>query len=75
MPNLNGTGPQGQGSMSGRGRGRCRNIKTTQVEKPESQNMETKNVIYGLGRGGRPRGAGELGNRSGGGSGKGQNRG
>lgn len=53
MPNLDGTGPQGQGSLSGRKRGRC-----TGTEKADTQNQssENKEVIYGLGRGGIPRG-------------------
>ncbi len=52
MPNLNGTGPQGQGPLTGRRSGRCRD-----TEKAEAQNKssESKEVIYGLGRGGRPR--------------------
>ena len=68
MPNLDGTGPQGQGPLSGRKRGRCRGN-----EKTDSQNQsaENKEVIYGLGRGGRPRGGGGLGN----GQGQGRRRG
>lgn len=72
MPNLNGTGPLGQGAMTGRRRGRCKDAQS--VKTPEQSN-EDKEVIYGLGRGGRPRGVGGLGNRFGGGSGKGQGRG
>ncbi len=58
MPNLNGTGPQGQGPLTGRRSGRCRD-----TEKAEAQNKssESKEVIYGLGRGGRPRGGGGFG--------------
>ena len=75
MPNFDGTGPQGQGAMTGRRRGRCSDEQKTQVEKPDSQSAETKDIVYGLGRGGRPRGGGGLGNRFGGGNGKGQGRG
>ena len=75
MPNLNGTGPQGQGAMTGRKRGRCKNNQTLQTEKTTEQTAENKEVVYGLGRGGRPRGGGGMGNRFGGGSGKGQGRG
>ena len=57
MPNLDGTGPQGQGAMTGRKRGRCRVIEKNQIEKTEN-----KNVVYGLGRGGIPRGSGGFGN-------------
>ena len=75
MPNLNGTGPQGQGAMTGRRRGRCKDTQSTQTEKSENQAAEKKEVVYGLGRGGKPRGGGGLGNHHGGGSGKGQGRG
>ncbi len=57
MPNLDGTSPQGQGAMTGRKRGRCRVIEKDQIEKTENQN-----VVYGLGRGGKPRGGGGFGN-------------
>ncbi len=40
MPNMNGTGPRGQGSRTGRGLGKCANGSNHEV----SQN-------YGLGRG------------------------
>ena len=62
MPNLDGTGPQGQGAMTGRRRGRCRDTETKQIEKTENQNIESNNVVYGLGRGGRPHGGGGFGN-------------
>ena len=56
MPNMDGTGPQGQGPMSGGRRGRCRNmqLQNTQAAK---QTEETKEVM-GVGRSGRPRGGG-----------------
>ena len=67
MPNLDGTGPQGQGPLTGRRRGRCRDS-----EKSESKrNDEKRDVIIGLGRGGRPRGGGGLGK----GQGQGRRRG
>ena len=62
MPNFDGTGPQGQGAMTGRKRGHCRDIETKQNEKTENQNVENNNIVYGLGRGGRPRGGGGFGN-------------
>jgi hypothetical protein len=52
--------------MTGRRRGRCRDTQTTQTEKSAGKSSENKEVVYGLGRGGRPRGGGQ-GNRSGGG--------
>lgn len=52
MPNFDGTGPQGQGPLTGRKRGRCKNPKRT------DQNGE---IIYGRGRGGRTRGGDEFG--------------
>ena len=75
MPNFNGTGPQGEGAMTGRKRGRCKETKTIQTEKTTDQSAENKEVVYGLGRGGKPRGGGGLGNHHGGGKGKGQGRG
>ena len=53
MPNLNGTGPLGQGSMTGRKSGNCNKSISTQSDKSESQSVENKEIIYGLGRGGR----------------------
>jgi hypothetical protein len=75
MPNFNGTGPQGEGAMTGRKRGRCKDTQTTQTEKTTEQSVENKEVVYGLGRGGKPRGRGGLGNHHGGGKGKGQGKG
>lgn len=55
MPNLNGTGPRGQGPLSGRRVGCCRDCeKSKTINKTE----EIQEVIYGLGCGGRPRGGG-----------------
>jgi len=56
MPNLDGTGPQGQGPMTGRKRGRCRNLQTQNTQTTK-QTDETKGIL-GVGRGGRPRGGG-----------------
>ena len=72
MPNFNGTGPQGEGAMTGRKRGRCKETKTMQTEKTTDQSAGNKEVVYGLGRGGKPRGGGGLGNHHGGGKSKGQ---
>ena len=62
MPNLDGTGPQGQGTMTGRKRGHCNDTKTKQTEKSENKSTENKEVAAWLGRGGRPRGGGGFGN-------------
>jgi hypothetical protein len=75
MPSFDGTGPLGQGAMTGRRRGRCRDTQTAQTDKISEQAGENKEVIYGLGRGGRPRGGSGLGNRFGGGYGQGRGRG
>ncbi|MFH1195826.1 MAG: DUF5320 domain-containing protein [bacterium] len=78
MPNLDRTGPQGQGAMTGRRRGRCANTQTLQTEKSDAQTVETKEEILGLGRGGRPRGGGGFGFGGGGGrkrQGRGRGRG
>jgi len=70
MPNLNGTGPKGQGAMNGRKKGRCKDTKTTQTEKLEIQSTENKKVDAKPGDGGKPRGGGK-----GKGQGKGRGRG
>jgi hypothetical protein len=61
--------------MTGRKRGRCNDIKATQTEKSTEQSAEKKEVVYGLGRGGKPRGGGGLGNGSGKGQGRSRGRG
>jgi hypothetical protein len=71
MPNLDGTGPQGQGSMTGGKRGRCRNPQLKNI-RPSGPNSETREEP-GIGRGGRPRGGGQ-GSRYGGSKRKGQGR-
>jgi len=58
MPRFDGTGPLGQGSMTGRGLGKCNPANTDE------------NVIYGVGRGGIPYGGGR-GRAFGGGRGRG----
>jgi len=58
MPNLDGTGPQGKGPLTGRRRGRCRDNQTTQVEKSENTSIEYREDVYGLGRGRRLHGGG-----------------
>lgn len=55
MPNFDGTGPQGQGSLTGRRRGRCRDNENSNKK---NQSAENKEIVYGIGRGGRPRGGG-----------------
>jgi hypothetical protein len=69
MPNLDGTGPIGHGKMTGGRRGRCRNSVITNNENTGNQTTENNEIVYGIGRGGRQRGAGGFGNRFGGGSG------
>ncbi len=53
MPNLDRTGPKGQGPMTGGRRGRCRNSQS-QTTKQTGEQKE----IQGVGRGGKPRGGG-----------------
>ena len=69
MPNFDGTGSMGQGAMTGRRRGRC---KETGKADTQNQSTENKEIIYGLGRGGKPRCGEVSGNRFGGGFGNGQ---
>jgi hypothetical protein len=55
MPNFDGTGPQGKGSLTGRRRGRCRDNENSNQQ---DQSAENKEIIYGIGLGGSPRGGG-----------------
>ncbi len=62
MPNRDGTGPMGQGPRSGGRRGAC-------AGKENNANTENGgNTVFGIGKGGRPRGGGK-GNCFGGGKG------
>jgi hypothetical protein len=66
MPNLDRTGPRGEGLMTGRRLGKC-----GEKSKEKDLSREERDERLGLGRGGRPRGLG-LGRR--GGRGLGRNR-
>lgn len=74
MPNFDRTGPQGQGSMTGKRRGLCLNSKTQNTDKSENKSEINSEVVLGLGRGGKPRGGGGIGNCFGNASGKGGGR-
>jgi hypothetical protein len=66
MPNLDGTGPQGQGAMTGRRRGRCVSNKTNISESQDKEIVQEQNNEStpgqgfggGFGRGRRRRGGG-----------------
>ncbi|HUU74540.1 MAG TPA: DUF5320 domain-containing protein [Methanoregulaceae archaeon] len=69
MPGFNGTGPMGRGSRSGRGYGYCLPTRATDsientendegTEVPQQKTLSHEAVgIYGVGRGGIPRGCG-----------------
>ncbi len=65
MPGMNGTGPMGQGPMTGGGFGKC-----------GTGTASGNNPLLGIGRGGAPRGCGRgLGFGSGRGMGRGMGRG
>lgn len=64
MPAFNGRGPRGQGPRTGGGFGYC---------PPAPEDMYGGDVVYGVGRGGRPRGGGR-GRGFGGGRGRGRGR-
>lgn len=67
MPNLDKTGPMGKGSQTGRGMGNCNTENSIKEEAKE---------VFGLGRGGQPRGLGRgLGKGQGRGCGRGLGRG
>jgi len=69
MPNIDGTGPSGQGPMTGGKRGRCRKLQSQNIQ-TEKQTGEAKEIL-GVGRGGKPCGGGQ-GNCYGGGKREGQ---
>ncbi len=58
MPNLDVTGPQGHGPLTGRRRGRCNDSEKSEAL---NKNEEKSEIIYGLGRGGRPCGGAGFG--------------
>lgn len=58
MPNLDHTKSFGQGPSTGRRRAWCAKNVTVQATPSETKSEETKEVLYGVGRGGRPYGGG-----------------
>ena len=52
MPNRNGTGPEGKGSLTGRGLGNCNPQESTNEEKPRRRGFGNR---WLLGRGNRRR--------------------
>lgn len=58
MPNLNQTGPFGQEPLTGKRRSHCANTATVQTAPAEIKTEDKKEVLYGVGRGGRPYGGG-----------------
>ncbi|HPI36571.1 MAG TPA: DUF5320 domain-containing protein [Ignavibacteriaceae bacterium] len=58
MPGFDKTGPEGQGPMTGRKRGMCREEVKETKEQSSTQSSSEKEVLYGVGRGGRPYGGG-----------------
>lgn len=66
MPNLNGTGPAGQGPMTGRRMGRCK------APVSDQQQAGANNDYIPYGRGGRGPGMGRCGGGRGRGAGRGQ---
>jgi hypothetical protein len=72
MPNFDGKGLQGQGSLTGRRRGRCADNENSNQQ---NESAENKEIIYGLGRGGRPCGGGGFGQGQKGQQGQGRRRG
>lgn len=58
MPGFDKTGPMGQGPMTGRRRGYCYNPQPPEKTDSETNTTNEKNIIWGVGRGGRPRGGG-----------------
>jgi len=59
MPNLDGTGPNGRGSLTGRRRGHCRDDKKNQTEVADNNISNKGETVFGFGRSrGRRRGQG-----------------
>jgi hypothetical protein len=59
MPNQDKTGPSGQGFFAGRRRGRWFDTQPVREAGAESRPEGTKEIMYGVGRGGKPRGGGQ----------------
>lgn len=65
MAGFNGTGPQGLGRMTGRKFGPCSTEyaavnKTMEADiTDDSEKISSEEIIYGIGRGGVPRGCGQ----------------
>lgn len=60
MPNFDRSEQQGQGPLTRRRRGRCNDSEKSEAR---SKNEETREIIYGLGSVGKPRGGGGSGKR------------
>lgn len=52
MPNKNGTGPEGKGSLTGRGLGNCNPQKSSSEDKPQGRGLGNRR---GFGNGNRRR--------------------
>lgn len=75
MPNLDGTGPMGQGAMTGSKRGRCKNSRNLELTNNEIKSKESKEFFYRNRRGRRQHGVSDFGNRFNHGYGKREGRG
>jgi Family of unknown function (DUF5320) len=68
MPDFDGTGPLGEGPLTGRRKGRCRGSKSKQNEQQKNPESKTNETGFGKGR----RSAGGRQGRSGQNAGKGR---
>ena len=59
MPNFDGTGHEGKGTLTGRRSGHCGNNKHERTSQTYKTSEAAEEVIYGRGRGGRPWGGGK----------------
>jgi hypothetical protein len=78
MPGFDGTGPMGNGPMTGGRRGRCirkaGEARPGDTEQVQTETSDTESPLLGVGRGGRPRSGGR-GRCAGGGRGFRKNKG
>ena len=50
MPGLDGTGPSGEGPLTGRRRGKCGRSKSKQNQEPTVRDSNTDDTVFGRGR-------------------------
>jgi hypothetical protein len=58
MPGFDKTGPEGQGPLTGRRKGKCNDADVENNLTTEEPKDKSGEIVYGVGRGGKPYGGG-----------------